>query len=234
VELQTNRRLTWGGFFSVYLLDGYTVVSIVKGCFEIKKHLKGEKPTNVKDAGEGSVSIKNKDGNVVVVGKGATVVLNNPRADDLVSSVSRRAIEHNPDGGYSICAGGETANFNPSDADAIARNLPIDKTTRAIKSEGEGDLLIRNVPFVGRAKWRFTTDKRTFDASIEDDTFLDSFHDGLFPIRPDDFVTATYQVVTEVNEAGMELPETAKYTITRIHNGIKHNFSAAQTRIKGV
>jgi len=208
------------------------VIDVVKGCFEVKRHLNGEKAKEIIDAGNGKIAVKNKDGAVLIAPKGSDVVQNNFYIDNLVAKISLGAQENNPNGGYTISAGECSTEFSPSDAAVISRAMPMETTSKVIASQAVADLQIRNATFVGRAKWKFYLDKKPIDASIDDDTFLELFYSGLLPIKPDDYITATYQVVTELDGNEMELTDTARYTIIKVHDGVKHDFSAAQVRMK--
>lgn len=197
------------------------VVGIIKGCFEIKKHLKGSAPKAVTNSGKDSVEVENADGTKICVPKSSATVINDIKIDQLVVNISNNVIEHNPKGGFSFNDEKGTAHYSAEDVRAIAKSLPIEQKELCQRIKIEADLAIKKVDFVGNTKWTFVYGKKSIDATIADDNFLKTVHIGAITIRNGDYITATLEKYVDLDILGNPKAGTEKYTVIQVHGGIK-------------
>ncbi|MCL2530942.1 MAG: hypothetical protein FWE40_02140 [Oscillospiraceae bacterium] len=199
------------------------IMKLLVQCFELKKHLQGQRPARTEDRQDGNRYYFNNDGNVYIGDRGANVACTNIRVDELASGIAQRLSEHNPSVGFTLGTGNENAVFEPNDIVEIAKQFPVDGVPAPVTATHNGDLIICSANFSGRAKWQFDSGNRKFWATIDDDDFLDAFSDGQYPLKPNDYINADFQVTTEFDGTGMAQHKTARYIITKVHNGVQHD-----------
>lgn len=205
-----------------------TVIGGVKGIFEIKKLLKGEKPKSVKDDKDGNITVESQSGDTVRVPAQSGIVINVTQVSTLVANISSYAKAHNPNGGFSISDQSGVVYCSPGDVQEMSKQATVVETTTCQRSMVEVDMLIRKAVFDGTAKWGFEFDGKAIDAGIEDEDFMDWFQ-KCGAVKMGDYISATLEIIVEADHNGFPLRGTEKYTIVKVHGQIKHDLN--QTKL---
>jgi len=204
-----------------------TVIGGVKGIFEIRKLLKGEKPKSVTEDKNGFITVESKDGDSVRVPKQSGIAINVVQVGQLVANISSYAKEHNPDGGFSISNEDGSVYCSSHDAEEMSKQATVIETTTCQRSRVETDLPIRKAVFDGTAKWGFQYDGKAIDAAIEDESFMD-WMQAEGSIRGGDYIHATLEILVETNSDGLPKRGTEKYTVIKVHGHILHNIEQTE------
>lgn len=206
-----------------------SVVNTVKGYFEIKKFLKGKKPKSVVEE-EDKVQIESDDGNKICVTKAEAAVINNVTIDQLTVNISNSVIEHNPDGGFTFQANGDSLYCTSEDVKAISYPLPIKTAINCQRFRYEAFLLIKSLDLLGRSQWSFRYNDHTIYANILDDEFVEKIHRGV-SVKAGDCIKATLEVYVDLDPMGNPMAGSEKYTILKVHGNIIHNDDYIQTSL---
>lgn len=198
------------------------VIGSVKGIFEIKKLLKGNKEKSVTDNGNGTITVESADGKKIQVPAQSGIVMNVIQADQLVTNISLYAKEHNPSGGFSVSAGGDTVYCSSEDISGMSKTIPIVETSTCQRSRVEATMLIRKAVFEGAAKWGFDLNGKAIEASIEDDEFMLAFQRN-GSVNKGDHLKATVEIYVDLDLQGIPIKGSEKYTVIKVHGGILHN-----------
>ena len=203
------------------------IISTVVGFFEIKKHLKGKAPKSVTPSGP-NLKVENEDGDVITVSRSSGSVIYNIKMDQLVVNVAADALEHNPNGGFTLSAGDFEFTCNKDDASVISKPLPIEESTTCKRYTVEDLLPIKKADILGKSAWSFIYKDRVINATIGDDDFLRKIHTGSVSIHAGDYIEATIQIFVDLDENGSPMPDTAKYTIIQVKGDIKNDKNVFQ------
>lgn len=204
-----------------------TVIGAVKGIFEIKKLLKGEEAKSVKNTDGEQITIEAKDGNTVTVLKQSQIVMNSIHVDQLVTNIASTAREHNPIGGFSIKVQDSEVACTSDDVRNISKTLPIIETANCQRTRIDARMPIRKAVFEGTAKWGFDLNGRAIEASIEDENFMREFHEN-GSVNRGDYIDATVEIYVDLDENGLPIKGTEKYTVIKVDGGIQRGESYRQ------
>lgn len=204
-----------------------TVIGGVKGIFEIRKILKGEKPKSVTDEKNGYITVESKDGQVVRVPAQSGIAISVTQVGTLVANISAYSKEHNPDGGFSISDQDGTVYCSPKDIQAMSQQATIVETATCQRNRVEADMLIRKAVFDGTAKWGFEFEGKAIDAAIEDESFMDWFQEH-GTVKRGDRIHATLEILVETDKNGLPIRGTEKYTVVSVHGQILHNMEQVE------
>lgn len=197
-----------------------SVVSTIKGFFEIKKLLKGEKPKSV-TAHEDKIEIENHLGEIITTSKSSQAILNNCKIDQLVVNVSNNIIEHNPNGGFDFISDGVWERFETSDINGISKPIPIEEEILCKRSRIKTELPIRKAALVGRSAWEFTYNGKSISAPIADDEWINEVNSGDVALRSGDYIVATLEIYVDLDRDGKPIDKSEKYTVLKVHGGIQ-------------
>lgn len=198
-----------------------TVIGGVKGIFEIKKFLKGEKAKSVTEPEDGYITVESKTGQKITVPAQSGIVMNVVQADQLVTNISEGAREHNPDGGFSLTVKDESVVCSSEDVSNMAKPLPINETVTCQRFRADVTMRIRKAVLEGTSKWGFDLNGKAIEASIADDNFLEVFqHNGR--VGKGDYIEATIEIYVDLDLQGHPVRGTEKYTVIQVHGDIKH------------
>lgn len=201
------------------------VISAIKGIFEIKKALKGEKPKNVLHNSE-EIIVETQGGEKIIAPRASGAVINNIRVDQLVINISSYAQEHNPNGGFTIETEKGTVKCEPADIGSLVKPLPIEEITTCKRVRTEALLIIRKAVFFGPSRWGFDFNGRAIEANITDESFMKRFQEN-GTISKGDYIEATLEIYMDLDEKQQPIKGTEKYTVTNVHGDIQHGFDAA-------
>jgi hypothetical protein len=199
-----------------------TIITILKGIFEIKKLLAGKKPKSISEAGDDKIEVENEDGSKIRVPKASGVIFNNIKVEQLTVNISDYAQEHNPEGGFTLSTPEGDLVCTKDDVKNISKQIPIDEEMICKRYRVDAILPIKSVDFVGRASWQFIYKGRTISARIEDDDWIETVHNGSIQIRAGDSIHVTLEAVIALDILGnaTENNDSTKYTINKVHGGI--------------
>lgn len=207
------------------------IISTIKGFLEIKKLLKGKPPRKVLPRKDGTVEIENKLGEKISVPKTSAIIIENMEVDQLTVNISNYALEHNPDGGFSFSDENGALHCTAKDVENMAKPLPIKEETICRRTRVETSLPIRKADFIGRSRWGFTYNKKTIEASICDDAFLERVHNGE-TIKKGDYINATLEIYTDLDANQKPIPGSEKYSVIAVHGSVQHE--AEQLKLTGI
>ncbi len=213
------------------LSDASMVFNLIKGVFDIKKSLKGEKPEKViLDENEGTVHVLCADGTEVIAPLGAKIVIDKPAVSRKISEISQAIQQHNPEGGFTLIGSDEEVHYDHQAVEEIALLSPATEFgPTEINQRSEVTLPIRKVDLLGKAAWSFVYGQRTITASIEDRQFLQNVHSGKSSYKAGDKLTV--QLTTSTKLAGDGTPTSESYTIDKVINIIPSvSYEGEQTK----
>lgn len=197
------------------------IVAALRGCFEIKKLLKGTAPKKVTPKENGTVEIENCDGEKIRTPKASAIVIENVKADQIIVNISSNALEHNPNGGFSIKDDLSNTHFSTKDIANMSKPLPINEIDVCQRNRVEAILHIRKPDLIGRSKWGFTYNNKAIEARLLDDDFLDTVHNGT-TIKKGDYINATVEIFVDLDRFGCPVPGSEKYSVIKVHGTIQH------------
>lgn len=194
-----------------------SVIGGVVGIFKIKKFLKGESPSSTKKIGQ-KIQIKNNSGDVILVPNSSASVINNNHIDNLVVNITMAAQQNNPNGGFTV--GNETNHVKceASDIKAMVMPFPItEETTATIKRQTiVTDLPVKKSVLMGHSKWSFMFNKKTIEAVIDDNDWLDSVQSGKTIIKAGCALHAKLKIEMELSPDGLLIDGTQRYYVTQV------------------
>jgi hypothetical protein len=194
-----------------------TIIGAVKGCFEIKKMLKGEKEKSVSDNSDGSITITTADGATITAPKASQIVLGNVQAAQNIANVCFYAREHNENKGFTISDKDGGVYCAPADLEKMSTPSLITETVSCQRGRVEALLPIRRPVLEGYSKWGLKYNGKAIDASITDEDFLERFHQS-GSVRAGDCLQALMEVYVDVDRNGIPIAGTEKYTIIKVHS----------------
>ena len=168
--------------------DAAAVFDILKGIFDIKRALKGQRPKAITpNEAEGFIHVEAPDGSTVTAPLGSQVVILNRKVEQKVSEIGGIARLHNPNGGFRLESGSDVAYYDREAVDDIA--VPVDISAPVPyekRRQIQAVLPIRKIDLLGDTAWSFRYGNRTIMAKIEDENFLISVHKGLTAYKAGD------------------------------------------------
>lgn len=195
-------------------------VDTLKGIFEIKKLLKGDKPKEVKDSlSEGSVEIVAPDNTHVIAPRGSKIIFRNSIVDRCVTEISQSALKCNPGNGFSIADQSGALYFSPDDLQNIAQPQEyVEHTPSERQNSYRVRLPIKKLDLLGSSAWAFKYSNRTIHATIADSEFLKKVHGG-YIFKAGDCLDVELDINTKQASDGSITGE--KYTIIKVYNVVK-------------
>ena len=145
------------------------LVSVIKECFEVLKHLEGKPPKTI-TKGEGSlVYVENNNG---VINQFNDVTVNlalDPRVGRATRDFVRAPLERSANEIEIVVDGTTIARADRSEADAF---VPVDTSDTLIEHTHEVYVMVQTAVLEGKTQWKFSDGKISFTAPIEDESFL--------------------------------------------------------------
>ena len=210
--------VTFGQIAQFYTInDAAAMINILKGMFDIKKLLKGEKPKEVKEYLEdGYVQVSAPDGTQVMAPTGSKIVISSPEVDKRISEIAQVTRIHNPDGGLKLIHGQDVFYFEKESIEDIAIPAHVPEKNNSENSNTMRVLLpIKKPDLLGNGAWSFKYGKRTINATIEDKEFMLSVHQGKSSYKAGDKLDVDLTTITKLSPSNSLLKET--YIISRVY-----------------
>jgi len=200
--------------------DALSVIGVLKGIFDVKKLLKGEKPKAVEDdVKEGYVRVISKDGTDISAPLGVKILFSNPVVEMKITQISQAIDTHNPEGGFSLSTGNEIIHYNHSDIEDMSQTIPITEygPTDTVQVS-ELTLPILKIALQGDAAWSFRFGTRAIKANIEDRDFLKIVHIGQVSFKAGDKLSVELIITTRFSDEGIPIRES--YSILKVYGHI--------------
>lgn len=197
------------------------IVGIVLGFFKIKKHLKGKKPKTITEKSEGMIEVENEASQKIIVHAGSGTIINNIKADVLVIQISECALEHNPDGGFTIATESEQAKILPDDLESLSAPIAVDEE-RTEKYIVTTELPIRKPDLLKNTSWQFIYQGKSINAKILDENFLESVNNGSVNLKSGSYIRANLEITVYLDINGAPLNNAVKYNVIEVIGSIEH------------
>jgi len=196
-------------------------IKTVIDVFNIKKHLKGKQPKEIKKLDNGSWGIVNEEGQTINIPNNSGAAFVNSTVQGLVQNIGTHIHVHSPDGNFSIKNHNGDHEFTPDDVKSIATPLLTTQETITRKvTTITCNLVIKKPDLLGRSSWEFKYKDRTIHAKIEDEDFLNTVHNGT-PVRAGDYINATFEHSIEIDNSEQPIDSSEKYFIKTVHGSIQ-------------
>lgn len=193
------------------------LINTLKGCFEIKRLLKDQKPKEVKHE-KGNIIVTAHDGSNVIVTEHATIYMTDPHVDKSISMIAQTSSACNPNNGFALIeSNGTVTSFPSADVKDMSTPLPPEayKDQTFIREE-QVSLPIVKVVFAGDSPWSFKYGSRSINAKIEDQHFLTDYRNRSIDCRPGDKLFVDLRITTKKTGMGEVISE--RYAILRVYN----------------
>ena len=201
-----------------YIQDASAIFEILKGIFNIKLALKGNKPKKItEDAINGFVVIDLPDGTHIQVPLGSKIVVTRPDIDQKATQIAQAARLNNPNKGFRLSDGQNTFSYSSDNVEDMA--LPISDTELVPYEKRR--TIVANLPIVklaliGNAAWTFHFNGKNINASIEDEHFLDLVHHGYISYKSGDQLAVDLLIIEKYSSYDALIG--TSYRITHVHN----------------
>lgn len=201
-----------------------TCIDSVCGLLNIKKHLKGEKPKSVSNNGE-TVKIENNDCEKIEI---QNYIFNfyNEQTDSMISKVfsscNRDYFKIKRENEELVCV-------DKSEFGHMTKQIEIQETSeRIISNTTEIELKIKKPDFTGNSQWELTdlNNKKTFKASVEDESFIYKVHSGDISINSKTTIIVRLYVETTINELNEVIKDI--YIVKEVKKIVKNNLDLEQ------
>ena len=223
--------MTIGQMAQFYTLqDAANIVSVLKGMFDIKLLLKGQKPKNVKDMlEEGYVRVEAPDGTAILAPLGSKVVIANQEVDRKVSEIAQATKIHNPNGGIKLLHGNDTYHYEKDSIEEISKQVYLQEKTNSENQQViRVSLPVKRPVLIGDGAWTFKYGTRSISASIVDETFLHAVHQGESSYKAGDKLDVDMSIQTILSPDNQPIREV--YTIEKVY-GIVPSMEEEQLKI---
>lgn len=206
------------------------IINTVKTFFEIKRFLKGEKPTSTQYKENGDVGITNVNNLTLIVNKYEANILKNCRIDQLVTNVARCVTQHNPNGGFSLSSSTTGENkYSAQDTHnmSVSTLFQDDNIINMQCQKITTDLYIKMPDLTGYRQWEMYFQGERIRVNIEDNDFLEKVHNGL-TFKAGDYIKCVLQITIELDKNGIPQNNTTKYSVLSVIGGIQHKENGNQ------
>lgn len=196
--------------------DLNSILNVLKGIFDIKKLLKGDRPRSaLPDIKPGYIHVTSPDGSSVLAPAGSNIVITNPEIDRKVSEIAQAVHQHNPSGGFRLANNTQAFSY---DSQAIA-DIALQSYDTANSSDSRRSMRVSlpivKVDLLGNSSWSFKYCDRTISAKICDQEFLKSVHSGQTAYKAGDMLDVLLIVTTKLSSNGIPLKDT--YQIDQVY-----------------
>lgn len=197
------------------------LTSILKGIFDIKKAIKGEKPRSITPSEQdGYVIIDSPDGTKIQAPLGSEIVFTHPQIDKRISEISNAVHLNNPKSGFSIILDDdEVSHYSADDVHFISEmqefaELSDQSATTSIRTV----LPIKSLDLLGASSWKFMYGTRTITAKIGDAGFMNQVHSGTASYKAGDKLEVQLETTIKQSSSGMAIGE--QHTISKVYRHI--------------
>jgi len=151
--------------------------NVVKGAFDLWKHLKGSPPANVTHQGQ-NVSVTNNSGSILQVRTESLTLVLTDKGAEAVERFVRQGLNHEGYGSLSIETDTDPAVTAEVSVEESAYFVPVSKEAQLSDNTVHMTIVIVAAVFQDGNKWRFSDGASTFSAAIFDGDFLALVNNG--------------------------------------------------------
>lgn len=168
------------------------LLEVVKGAFELWKHLKGTPPAAVQPMGD-HIAVTNNNGSIYNVRTESFTLVMNTKAADAAEKFVNQALS--VDGVDSLQLGGEAEPIARVSADEARYFVPVAVTVPVSDNTNNMVLTVISPVFQEGNKWRFSDGGPGFSATILDGDFLMRVDKGVERFGKGDVLEAQVRIV---------------------------------------
>lgn len=202
------------------------IVTIFTGIYQIRKHLKGKAPKEIKNKSDGNTTIVNVDGNSNEVKTNiVNLYINEPDIERQLAQLSE--VLSKDDGRTSLVLeennSGKIEKVEYNKEDLINTSTAIDIASFDSSIEETINnvwIKIKKLYFQGEAKWDFILqigNQSTISATIEDEDFLTKIRTGNISVTSETKLFVELKVQTKTDKDGKNIGK-PQYFITKVIN----------------
>ncbi|MCL1996173.1 MAG: hypothetical protein FWG63_08210 [Defluviitaleaceae bacterium] len=222
IETIARPALTLGGL-------AVMVISIIKGYFDVKKHLEGKQPKTTVEKDNGKIEIENENGQKIEVESTSLTIINNTNIELYVNSIIDNVMEHNPNGGFNIKTEYETTKYVAEDMLKMAKPFAIkDKEDTFEIYHITTALPIKKADLLKSSSWEFIFQGKIIKATILDTDFLGRVHKGLISVKARDYINAKLEIKIPKDNQGGIIGNKEKYSILKVLGEVQTSTDAEQ------
>ena len=205
------------------------VITIIKGYFDVKKHLDGKPPKTTVKKDNGKVDIENETSHKIKVELASLAIINNINIDTYANSIIESVIEQNPNGGFSIKTEHKTTKYSADDMLKMAKPLATkDKEDVFEIFHITAALPIKKADLLKSSSWEFIFQGKIIKATILDADFLGRVHKGLISIKARDYINAEIEVKMPRDNRGNIIENKEKYYVLKVLGDVQNSVDAKQ------
>ena len=150
---------------------------VVKGAFDVWKHLKGSPPAAVTHQGQ-SVTVTNNSGNIIQVRTESLTLVLTEKGAESVERFVRQGLDHEGYRSVRIEPENERLAIVEVSKEEADYFVPVSKQTQLSDNTVRMTVVIVAAVFQDGNKWRFNDGASTFNAAILDGDFLTQVNNG--------------------------------------------------------
>lgn len=192
-------------------------LKVIKEWFELKKHLKGDKPKKVEKTPNGAKVTNSGGKEMLATAEGARFFENAVIDNSIVKifigqeSSSRNGMK------ISSLEGKKLIEINENDYEHLSKeiNFDIEAKNKYINTINI-NLLVKKADFIGSSMWEFFSD-RTILAKIEDEDFNTSLDNHEVSITRGTTLSVTLRIENDIDKNGNPIEKNVKYYIEKVH-----------------
>jgi len=190
----TNILLSVGGMAATIFtaLTPDQLLEVVKGAFEVWKHLKGKPPAEVSQIGQ-QINVTNNDGQIINVRTESFTLVMNPKAADAVDKFVNQALS--VEGVDALRLGNEAKPIAHVAANEAAYFVPVAAVVPMSDNTLQMILTVISPVFQDGNKWRFSDGGSSFSAGILDGDFLMRVDKGIERFGKGDVLEVEMRIV---------------------------------------
>jgi|GEM_PF-798669 len=222
-----------------------SIINCLVGIFDLKKHLKGKKPTQVIEFDNKTIKVENNYGKSIIVPKASIVVVSNDMADYHISDIANSIKIHNSQGGFTISSKDKSVTCSSEDVGDLSDKIFNTKNIKDRDSLYEckirefpkreirklelakpyinvfdAELIIKKPDILGDTAWEFLLGNKTIKAKIIDEEWISSFRENAFVIKPGCYISASVKVSYKKDFNG-NLTGRGTYKVIKVYGDIK-------------
>ena len=192
-----------------------TTITAVKGIFDIRKLLKGEKPKSVTE-NNGQIIVENNAGNIVQAPHASKIVLDNSVVDNSVTNITYNLMQHHSSSGFSFIANDVETEFTQQDVKDMVSGLPRTETSTRKHIVTRETLIIKKPDMMGLSAWDLHRDGKTIKAKINDEAWLESIKHREHLFGYGDAIEVDLETDVLLDEIQRPIPNSERYTVNNV------------------
>lgn len=180
-EIEFLLQLTEGAALLMSVTDAFSgpadFISLFKDVFSLIKHLKGNPPTAIRKAENGSVFVENNSGEINVFNNPTiNLVVKDPKLSKAASGFVNHPLRKSA---RSLALLSENAIIDRISEEQSKAFVPLNLSDTLTSNTAETYLTISTAVLEGANSWKFSDGRSSITAKIEDEEFLNKVQNGL-------------------------------------------------------